>query len=566
MRRLLGHTISGRLRMALGIPLLALLATGLLGIGALTRVLRDLRVSQSTTSQVGDQLFRSHDATLRLAALSQARLMGTAVSESRLDSLSTLADSIRRGLITRGGLGTEDRAVLEQIGSLQGRLEVRLAVARAYQDLGRQADASRQVTLATATLDTLFQRSAAITTAQQGRAAGTLGRMERLVDRSRWAVAALLATGLLAAVGLGVLTWRAVVQPLHRLTAAAELLGRGDLRQGIAADGLDREYQLLARTLDETGAQLRRVIGQIQGEAAQVAGAAEALKGASEQAASSSGQIGTMVGEVAREADAQRRQLAATRSVLADVDRSAEELGTTAARARTLGVDVRDTASRTRQEIAAALATLERARDVIGSSAGEVEGVARTSAEVERFVSAIGDIARQTNLLALNAAIEAARAGEEGRGFATVAEEVRKLAGQSAAAARDASHTMTAMRRQVADAVTAFRAGIESLGDVGSVSRTAAAGLDQVDAAVAGMDEVAAVLGETAQSNRSAVQHLVTQAAASSTQAETQAAASEQAAAAVQQTAASSQEVSATAQHLALSADRLQAMVASFQV
>ncbi len=557
-----------RRRLLTGFGLMTALLVGAAGLGmiALGSVHRDLREQMREMSEFSGRLAESGATTLRAVTMAQGELLSGDQDRTRLDSLGWTADSLRRTLLRAAVLTTDERTRLEQVGALQAGLEVRLAMARAYRDVGRSEHAASQASLAAATLDTLHANIAALAADQERRTRTALGRVETSIRTQRIALAFLLVLGLAGALWYGGITWRAVTTPMASLTSAAKRYGAADFSVDVDPTGFDEEYRVLTTAFGDMARELRSLVSAIQRESGDLAGVSSALSAAAEEAAASTGEISGAASDVARDAQTQRDALAASSGVIAGVGSSADTLDRTVERARALEQEIRATSSRARRGISEALRALSEAQKVIGASGGKVQDLQKASASLGALVEIIHEIARETKMLALNASIEAARAGDHGRGFAVVAREVGELAEHCGSAATEATQVVSSMHAHIGEAATAFSQGVGGLGDVTAVSNEAAVALGVIDAALAGFAQVTSDIHDAAAGNRDAVATLARHLHVAEGQADSQAAASQEAAAAAEETAATAEEVASTAQHLAASADRLRGLVVKFRL
>ncbi|MFO0856218.1 MAG: methyl-accepting chemotaxis protein [Phycisphaerales bacterium] len=291
------------------------------------------------------------------------------------------------------------------------------------------------------------------------------------------------------------LVWFVIRSILRRTTDIRNSLSsieRGDLTQALNVTQKD-ELGQIAASVEQTRKNLASLLKSIQQSSEEVRAAATKMDEVS----------GTLNVELKR----QETESAQVAAAVEEMSASIQEVSQGGLNAAKAASDSREAAQKGSSVVGQTVDEIQGIAQGVKQSADAVSTLGKTSEQIGEIIKVINDIADQTNLLALNAAIEAARAGEHGRGFAVVADEVRKLAERTTKATEEVAGSIREIQSQTTQAVSLMNSGsqrvakgVELAGQAGAALQT----INQGSSSVAGM--VQSIAAATEEQSAAAVQ------------------------------------------------------------
>lgn len=359
---------------------------------------------------------------------------------------------------------------------------------------------------------------------------------------------------------------RHIVRPIHEVLEHVQEVSAGNLAVKPIKITSGDEIGELSGAINTMTDSLRKLIRQVEDAGEHINASSEELTAGAERAAEAANQIAASITTVAEGSDRQAEAIADTDSIVVQLSAGIQQVAANAGAVSGQAAQSVDAAQEGRKSVDQAICQMRTIEATVSESAGVVTRLGERSHEIGQIVAAITGIAEQTNLLALNAAIEAARAGEQGRGFAVVADEVRKLAEQSGEAAKQIAQMIAEIQGETDRAVQAMNNGAAEVKHGTAAVDAAGKSFADIFGAIheisEQMREVSTVMEEMAKGSEqivSSMQDIDKLSKESASQAQN-------VAAATQEQSATTQEIAAASEALAKLAEELSHSVHMFRV
>ncbi|WP_242691241.1 methyl-accepting chemotaxis protein [Cytobacillus praedii] len=365
---------------------------------------------------------------------------------------------------------------------------------------------------------------------------------------------------------VSVLTARFITKPIVYVAGRMKAVASGDLSQPLLEIKSNDEIGQLVSATNEMSINTKQLLTKINQVSETVSRQSEELTQTANEVKTGAEQVSTTMEELANGSETQANSVGILANNMGIFTTKVEETNKNGERVQKHSEDVLQMTDEGTELMESSISQMDKINQIVHEAARKMEGLDRQSQEISKLVLVIKDIAAQTNLLALNAAIEAARAGEHGKGFAVVADEVRKLAEQVSISVGDITEIVSTIQVESGITAESLKSGYSEVEKGTSQMRITGETFNKISSSVTEMvhsivvvSENLSMIAENGQEMNGSIDEIASVS-------EESAAGVEQTTASAQQLSASIEEVAASSSQLALMSEELNKLVGQFKL